>query len=248
MIVQTIVENLPMLIDAALQLILALGQGLIAALPVLIPQIPIIVQAIFDAIILALPMILLAAVELINALVLGLLQNVPALFTAAFDILKALAEYLYKDGPKMFMDVGKALIDGMWQGIKNNFAQMVSNFKTLVGGMVASIKSVLLMKSPSRVGIDIGSNLIGSIGMGGEDEAPKVRRMLTRQMLGLASDLSAVTSPQMDVSAAGGVGSGSQINIGDIIVNVPGTSATPQQIAVATQDGVLAALRSKGAI
>jgi len=247
-IVQTIVENLPMLIDAALQLILALGQGLIAALPILIPQIPVIVQAIFDAIILALPMILLAAVELINTLILGLLQNVPALFTAAFDILKTLAEYLYKDGPKMFMDVGKALIDGMWQGIKNNFAQMVSNFKTLVGGMVASIKSVLLMKSPSKVGIDIGSNLIGSIGMGGEDEAPKVRKMLARQMLGLADDLSSVSAPQMGVSATGGVGSGSQINIGDIIIHVPGTSATPQQIAVATQDGVLAALRSKGAI
>ncbi|MCE7885312.1 MAG: hypothetical protein DYH08_15895 [Actinobacteria bacterium ATB1] len=33
---------------------------------------------------------------------------------------------------------------------------------------------------------------------------------------------------------------------GDIIINIPGTSATPQQVAVAVQDGVLKALRAKG--
>ncbi len=246
-IVEILLANLPMLIDAALQLILALAQGLIAALPILIPAIPVIVKAIFDAIIIALPMILLAAVELINALVLGLLQNVPALLTAAFDVLKVLVEYLYKDGPKMFMDVGKSLIDGMWQGIKNNFGQMVANFKTLVGGMVTSIKDVLHMNSPSKDGVYIGSNLINSIGLGGEDEAPKVRKMLTRQMLGLANDLSEVSAPQMGISGTGGVESGGgQINIGDIIVNIPGTTATPQQVAVAAENGVLKALRARG--
>jgi hypothetical protein len=43
----------------------------------------------------------------------------------------------------------------------------------------------------------------------------------------------------------GGVGGGS-INIGDIIINIPGTTATPQQVAVAAQDGVLKAIRAIG--
>lgn len=244
-IIQTIVENLPLIIDAALQLILALVQGLIAAIPVLIPAIPVIVQAIFDALIASLPLIISAAVELVNALTLGILQNIPLLLTAVVELLGVIVNYLYNDGPKMFLDIGKRLIDGMWQGIKDNFGQLKENFITLMKGMVDAVKNVFLMKSPSKVGVDIGANFIESIGLGGEDEAPKVRRMLTRQMLGLATDVSHAAAPSMGASGAGGVGGGS-ISIGDIIINIPGTTATPQQIAVAAQDGVLKALRSKG--
>lgn len=40
----------------------------------------------------------------------------------------------------------------------------------------------------------------------------------------------------------------SSITLGDIIVNVPGTSATPQQIGAAVQDGLLKSLRAVGAV
>lgn len=244
-LIQTLLDNLPLVIDVALKLILALGQGLIAALPVLIPQIPVIVQAIFDTLVASLPLIISAALELINALVLGLLQNVPLLLSAAGQVLLALAEYLYKDGPKMFVEIGKALIDGMWTGIKNNFGQLVTNFKTLAGGLIESVKEVFKMKSPSRVGKYIGGNFVSSIGLGGDDEAPKVRKLLTRHMLRLADDLSAVTAPTIGVPATGAVGSGT-ISIGEIVINIPGTTATPQQIAVAAQEGVLSAVRKIG--
>lgn len=243
-IVQTLIENLPMIIDAALQLLLALAQGLIAAIPILIPAIPVIIQALVDAIVQALPMIITAALEIVNALALGLLQNIPLILTAVVEILGVMVNYLYNDGPKMFLDIGKRLIDGMWQGIKNNLAYLKENFIREMHGVVDAIKGVFNMKSPSRVGIGIGANLINSIGLGGEEEAPKVRRMLTRQMVGLANDLSAVNAQQSNATV-GGVGSGS-ITIGDIFVNVPGTNATPQQVAVAVQDGVLKAIRSRG--
>lgn len=246
-IVQTLVENLPMLIDAALQLILALAQGLIAAIPILIPAIPVIIEALIAAIVQALPMIVTAAMELVNAMTLGILQNIPLLLTAAGQVLVALATYLYQDGPKMFMAIGKSLIDGMWLGIKNNFGQLVANFKALAGSLITTVKGVFDMHSPSKVGKDIGANFIGSIGLGGDDEAPKLRQMLTRQMLGLAADLSAVSAPQLGVPGMAGVGGGSSIiNIGDIIISVPGTNATPQQIAVAAQEGVLSAVRKIG--
>lgn len=46
--VQTLVENIPMLIDAALQLITGLAQGLIAAIPVLITAIHRLLQALVE--------------------------------------------------------------------------------------------------------------------------------------------------------------------------------------------------------
>lgn len=246
-VVQILLENLPLIIDAALQLILALAQGLIAALPILIPQIPIIVQAIFDALIASLPLIISAAIELVNALTLGLLQSIPLLLTAAVELLGVMVNYLYNDGPKMFLDIGKRIVDGMWEGIKNNFGALKDNFITLMTGMVDAVKASMGIKSPSQLFADeVGEFLPPGIGKGFDKALPAVRQHLMRSMIGLANDVSHAAAPQMSVPGMGGVGSGSPISIGDIIINIPGTSATPQQIAVAAQDGVLKALRSKG--
>jgi len=115
----------------------------------------------------------------------------------------------------------------------------------MVNGMVQRIKDLLGMHSPSDTGIEIGGNLVRSIGLGGDEEAPKVRLALTRQMTGIVNAMSSVPASMVGTSGViGGVGS---IAIGDIIINIPGSTATPQQIAIAAQDGVIKALRSKGA-
>lgn len=248
-IVQILVENLPMLIDAALQLILALAQGLIAAIPILIPAIPVIVQAILDAFIQALPMIITAALQLVNALALGLLQNIPLILTAAVQLIAVIVGYLYKDAPKMMWDAGSNLIKGMWEGIKNNFGWLKDNFVAEMLKVVAAVKTAMGIHSPSDLLADeVGEFMPPGIGKGFDKAMPALHQHLTRSMMGLANDVSQAAAPQMGVSAAGGVGSGAQINIGDIIIHVPGTTATPQKVAVAAQDGVLKALRSKGAV
>lgn len=245
-IVQILVENLPLLIDAALQLILALANGLLIALPTLIAAIPQLMAAIVTAVLNSLPMIGSAALQLIVALAYGLLSNIPVLVVAVGELFVAVGSAIL-DFIKQTPERGKEIIAGLANGIKSSTGMLYEAITNVINGMIARIKSLLQIHSPSGVGKDIGSNLFGSIGLGGEDEAPKVRRMLTNQMLGLANDLSSVTAPQIGVSTTGGVGSGSQINVGDIYINVPGTTATPQQITVAAQDGVLKALRSKGA-
>lgn len=244
-IVQTIAENLPMLIDAALQLILALVQGLLIALPILIAAIPELVGAIFTALIAAAPLLMDAAGQLIGMLAYGILANIPTVVVAIGELIVVLARAL-ADWILTMPQLGKNLINGLVEGLKSAQGFLYTTITNIVNGMIEKIKSLLNMHSPSGVGMDIGGNFFGSIGLGGEDEAPKVRKMLTQQMLGLANDLGAVSAPQMGASATGGAGGGSQINVGDIIVNVPGTSATPQQIAVAAENGVLAALRARG--
>jgi hypothetical protein len=246
-IVQILVENLPMLIDAALQLILALAQGLIAAIPILIPAIPVIVQAILDAFIQALPMIITAALQLVNALALGLLQNIPLILTAAVQLIAVIVGYLYKDAPKMMWDAGSNLIKGMWEGIKNNFGWLKDNFVAEMLKVVAAVKNAMGIHSPSDLLADeVGEFMPPGIGKGFDKAMPALHQHLTRSMMGLANDVSQAAAPQMGVSASGGAGSASQINIGDIIVHVPGATATPQQVAVAAENGVLAALRARG--
>jgi phage-related protein len=248
-IVQTLIANLPMLIDAALQLILALAEGLVAALPILIPAIPVIVQALVDAFVQALPMITAAAAQLIVTLALGIIQNIPVLLTAAVELIRVLVNYIWNDAPKMLYDAGKNLVTGLWNGIKANMAWLKNNFVNEMKGVVDAIKGALKIKSPSQYMADeVGEFLPLGIGAGFDQSLPAVRQHLVRSMIGLANDVSTAAAPQLGVPGMGGVGSGgSMINIGDIIINIPGTNATPQQISVAVQDGVLKSLRSKGA-
>lgn len=247
-IVQTLIENLPLIIDAALKLLQALAQGLVAALPILIPAIPVILQAIVDAIVQLLPMIITAAIQIINALVLGLLQNVPALLLAVVDIIKILYNYMITDAPKLFMDAGKQIIDGMWQGIKANMGQLKNNFITEMKGVITAVKGALGIHSPSDyVADEVGEFIPPGVSKGVDKTMPALRKHLVNSMLGLAGDVSKAAAPQLGAAAAGGAGGGgSMINIGDIIVNVPGTNATPATIAAAAKNGVLDALRSKG--
>jgi hypothetical protein len=246
-IVMTLLENLPMIIDAALQLILALASGLIAALPVLLPMIPKIVEAIFNALVQAYPMLLIAAMELIKMLVFGIRDNFPVLFDAVVQLIKVLFNWMISDMPKMFQTAGKALITGIWQGIKENMQWLKDNFVSSIMSMVDSVKNALGIHSPADYLADeVGEHMPTGIGKGFDKSMPKVRQHLVRSMLGLADDVSTAAAPQIGVAGAGGVGGGSVVSIGDIIINIPGTNATPQQIAVAAQDGVLKALRAKG--
>ena len=63
MIVKTLYENVPLLIDAALQLMIGLVQGLIEAIPVLVEMIPQIVISMVAALIAEVGVLLQARVE-----------------------------------------------------------------------------------------------------------------------------------------------------------------------------------------
>ena len=115
-------------------------------------------------------------------------------------------------------------------------------------GVVYAIKKAMGIHSPADYLEDeVGAWMPPGIGRGFDKAMPAVRQHLVRSMIGLANDVSHAAAPQLGVPNMAGVGSGSSmINIGDIIISVPGTNATPQQIAVAAQEGVLSAVRKIG--
>ena len=248
-IVNVILENLPMIIEAALNLIIALALGLVQALPVLIAALPKIITTILNALINALPMIASAAGELIGVLAGGIVVNIPILLAAIVELIVRLGESL-ANWIQTMPEIGKNLLEGIWKGIQNNAANFREQLKTFFKGIVDNIKSVLGIKSPSSVMADqVGANLPTGIAAGFDSKIPEVRRHLARSMLGLTSDLKAsISAPGVagaGVSASAGMGA--QISIGDIIVNVPGTTATAQQIGIAVQNGLLKSLRAIGA-
>ena len=230
LIVQTLLENLPALIEAALMLIIALAEGLVAAVPVLAPAIPIIVGAIFDALIAISPMLLDAGLKFIETLVKGSLDNLPILLQSALDI-------------------GKAIVDGVWRGIQNSAAMFTANVKSFFGGIIDAAKQALGISSPSKPGIAIGKNFVGSVGMGGEAEADSMQQKMANIMGGMIRTMTGTVStatPAFAFAGAGATGGGS-ISIGDIYVDARGAT-DPAAVGAAVGDGLVKRLRARGAL
>jgi phage-related protein len=207
-IVNTLVENLPMLIQAALQLILALVQGLAAALPVLIQAIPKIIQAIIDTLTsdAMINMIVEAAPAIIIALINGLLTALPMLVEAIWQILTAI--WTLMTSPEVdakLRAAGKAILDGIWAGIKDNVGTFMDKIKAFALSIWAKIKETLGIKSPSQLFADtVGEMIPAGIWAGIEAGLPDLQRQLSGAMLGLNANL-AVGGNGLAYAGAGAV-------------------------------------------
>jgi len=186
--VMVLVQNLPMLINAALQLILALAQGLIAALPMLANQIPTIMLELVNGLINNLPMMLLAAVEIILALAFGIIENIPLLLSMTPKLINALVTQFKSPEFKAKMsEMGKQLVQGLKDGWTNAWTNFMNNIVTNFMDMVAIIKKLLGIASPSKVFAGIGGNMALGMGKGFTNSFSGIRDEINQMINGMGS-------------------------------------------------------------
>lgn len=143
-IIQTLITQAPMFLQAGLELLNGIAQGIAAALPVLIQQLPLIIQAIIDAIATGLPMILESAGLIISALGNGLLDALPALMDAVPQILNSIISYFANNLPQI-VESGVKLITSLAAGL----AKAVPQVLKAIGSLLKSIVSSLASGAPS---------------------------------------------------------------------------------------------------
>lgn len=172
-IVQTLIAQAPMLLQAGLELLNGIAQGLVAALPVLIAQLPVIIQAIIDAIATGMPMILTSAGDIISALGNGLLNALPVLMQAVPQILNSIINYFVNNFPKIVQQ-GVKVVTSLASGLAKAMPQIVK----AVGSLLKSIISTLAQGAPSlrNAGVTILNtvkngllSVLGSLGSIGLD-------------------------------------------------------------------------------
>ena len=145
MIVDTLTDpdNLVMLIDAAIQIILALAEGLIEAQDRLIEKAPEIIYNLVVAIIKAAPKLLQAALELILTLVRGVVQafgKLNEVGSQVVDNVKKGFSQKVQDAKNWGRDVIKNFIDGI--------LQKWNDLKQTVGNVAQTVKSYLGFSEP----------------------------------------------------------------------------------------------------
>jgi phage-related protein len=179
-LVQAIVETVPYLIEAAFNLVAALGEalmntdwiqvgtdlitGLNESMELAAGEIfgadGNILTAFFQSLTAGLPQFLSVGVEVISNIVNGILENLPSLLTTAMEILFQFTSFLYQSLPEV-MNAGVELLLNLVNGIVDNLPTIVTTAVELMASFMAGIGQQLpniLMK-----GIEIIGKLVAGL-------------------------------------------------------------------------------------
>lgn len=179
-IVNILLDHIDEIIEMGIQILVALTEGIMDALPELIARLPEIIIKIVTKLIELSPQLASAAIRIIAELGLGLIRSIPDLISKIPQILSSMVNG-FMEGVGDFWDIGKNLIQGLWNGIKNTWESLKSTVSNFAGGIVDFFKGVFGIHSPSKVFADeIGSQLSAGLGVGFEDGLDDVYRDMQR--------------------------------------------------------------------
>lgn len=168
-------ESITLLIQAAMQLMLALARGLIAAIPQLIDAVPGIITNLVESFYAMLPEIIGVGIEIVIALASGLVSNAGHIIAAVPRLVETIVRG-FLASVKSYWDIGKSIVDGIRKGITEQWQRLKSDVSNLFTGLVSWIKNLLGIHSPSTVFAGIGVNMAKGIGAGWQDTIGNINK------------------------------------------------------------------------
>lgn len=166
-------ENFDKFVLAGIQLILGLIEGLIKSIPTILKNLPTILLAIINFF--TASKLISAGLTLLKGLGTGLINGIPSLLKNIPKIITNMVTSFKNNGLSAFKDVGKNLIEGLWNGINSAKDWILDKIKGFGDAVLQGLKDFFGIKSPSRLFRDeIGKQLSAGIGVGFEDELSSV--------------------------------------------------------------------------
>lgn len=152
-----IMQALPMLISSSLQILTTLGQGIAQNLPTLVPTIVNLVISMCDTIIANLPLLISVAIDIILALVQGLITALPTLIAEVPRIINSFCDALFGSFPQILM-AGVQIIGMLIKGLIQSIPTLIANIPQII---MAIVNTVTLYNW-----VGLGDNLIKWISNG----------------------------------------------------------------------------------
>lgn len=179
--VQILLENLPSIVAAGMDLIIALVSGILDNIDMLIDCVLEMVDVIVDKLIDNLPKLIDGGIRLIAALANGLIRAIPNLVSKIPQIISSIVKGIISGIPAIF-DVGKNIVEGLWNGIKSMGSWVSGKVKDFFGGIVGGVKDFLGIHSPSKVFAGIGGFMAEGLGDGFDDQFKSVKKDIEDSM------------------------------------------------------------------
>ena len=157
-LVEGLIENAPLLIDAAINIVTMLADYLIEELPILIPAIVDMILTIVDKLTEpdTLMMLLDAAIAIMIALAEGLINALPKLIEKAPVIVEHLVEAIIEATPKL-INAAIQLLVVLVAGIVENLDKLIEAGMEIVGAIIVGI--VEWLGRLIMIGADIGNSI-----------------------------------------------------------------------------------------
>lgn len=239
-IVSTLASMLPQIIEAGIVLLNSLISGIVQAIPQLIAALPQIISSIVNTLIQNLPQIISAGIQLLGALISGLIQAIPSLIAAIPQIVKAIFDTFKAVN---WGELGKNVIDGVINGVKNAASSLIDVFKDLASSALDAVKDFFGIHSPStvmrdQVGKMLPAGMAEGVEEGMDDEEERIRKAMEGGVpTTIDSYINTKPRPQPD-GGTGGAGGFVQ----NVTINSPrelSPSETARQTRIATRQMVL---------
>ena len=176
--VETLLQNLPSIVAAGMDMVLAIVNGILDNIDLLIDCVLELVDVVVDKLIENLPKLVEGGIRLIIALSVGLIKAIPQLVEKIPEIILALVEG-FAAGASQIIEVGKNIVRGIWDGIKAMAGWIKDKVTGFFSGIVNSVKGFLGIHSPSRVFAVIGKFMAEGLGDGWDSEYNKIKRNIT---------------------------------------------------------------------
>lgn len=165
-------DTLQKLIDGAVDIIVALADALPDIIVALTDALPYIITSIVEVLTNPANMakMMLCGPKIMMALLKGLLGAVGSLLAGIGVIMGKMLSKL-GELPGMVVSVGKSLIEGLWEGIKNAKDWLINKLKSLCSAATDAIKKFFGIHSPSKVMAEQGKFIAMGLGKGIADNA-----------------------------------------------------------------------------
>lgn len=153
------------ILDTALNLLITLADGLIDAIPQLVDATIQIIENLIRFLVEPqnISKLVNAGIRVTMALQTGLLNALPKLAEGALKLVLAIGDTIVHTD---WLQVGKNIVDGLWDGLKRSWSSLQEWFNNAVNGLVDGIKGWLGIHSPSKVFANIGDFMALGLGEG----------------------------------------------------------------------------------
>ena len=206
-------ESITLLIQAAMQLMLALARGLITAIPQLIDAVPGIITNLVESFYAMLPEIIGVGIEIVIALASGLVSNAGHIIAAVPRLVETIVRG-FLACVKSYWNIGKSIVDGIRKGITEQWQRLKTDVSNLFTGLVDWIKKLLGIHSPSTVFAGIGTNMAKGIGAGWQDTIGDINRQIGESLQPqyvVGVDMQGLYAQAATLQAAAAPGAGSDV-------------------------------------
>lgn len=165
-LVDSLLGQMPVLMNAAFSLINALAAGIVEAVPLLVSGAVVLIDGLAAALLDNLPVLISGAINIVNALLAGIVAAAPVLIAGAVQLLSSLLGAIVSALP-LIIEGGVRLLLALVDGIVNALPMLLEAAFSLVQGLLVAIVEnlPLLIESGIQLLLSLATGLLSALPM-----------------------------------------------------------------------------------